>query len=233
MRRPTSRLLASLAILAAMIASPAAAACQPPRGLAPAPAYAAPAGEIARTPTAFYLLAIAWGPEWRRTEGQIAATAQKLDDIGARRLFLHGLWPNGEGPPYPRYCRTVGTIDPATVKAMYCRTPSVELLQHEWQAHGSCGWDNPAAYFADARRLYDGLKIPTLRGPTLTADEIRQAFLKRNPQLRADGVIIADRDGRFSEARLCYDMAFKPRACPAGQGVKAETSLILTPAPDR
>lgn len=207
-----------------------AASCRLPRNLSPAPAYVPPADEVARTPTAFYILAVAWGPEWRRTEGRIAATAQRLDDAGARGFFLHGLWPNGERPPYPRYCRTVGTIPAPTVRSMYCRTPSAELLRHEWQAHGSCGWVTPTAYFADARRLYDRLTIPRLRGREMTAGAIRRAFVRANPQLEADGVIVAERDGRFSEARLCYDMAYRPRACPPGQGAAdGERLRIMSP----
>lgn len=222
-----------LAVLALAAGSAQAGACRPPRDLAPSPAYAPPASEVAQTPTRFYILAIAWGPEWRRTEGQIAATAQKLDDVGTKGLFLHGLWPNGEAPPYPRYCRPVGEILKATVRSMYCRTPSAELLQHEWQAHGACGWTEAQAYFADAARLYDSLRIPRLGGAAMTAGEIRQAFLRGNPALRADGIIIADRDGRFSEARLCYDMAFKPRACPPGQSARPDVRLVITPPPQK
>lgn len=227
-----SRWLAALAAICALTAGAAeAAACRPPRDLSPSPAYTAPASEIAQTPTAFYILAVAWGPEWRRTQGKIAATAQRLDDPGARGFFLHGLWPNGEAPPYPRYCRPVGEIAPATVRSMYCRTPSNELLQHEWQAHGACGWRDAGAYFADAARVYDSLRLPRLTGDTRTAGEIRRAFLRANPRLRGDGVIVAARDGRFSEARLCYDMAFRPRACPPGQGAKPDERLTITPPP--
>ena len=219
-------------LLAALALSDAAqAACRPPKDVQPAPAYAPPPAEIARTPTTFYILAIAWGPEWRRTQGKIPATAQRLDDPGARGFFLHGLWPNGEAPPYPRYCRTVGEIPRSTVRSMYCRTPSAELLQHEWQAHGACGWPDAPAYFAEAARLYDRLKRPRLRGEHLTAAAIRQAFAHANPALPPDAIIVAQRDGRFSEARVCYDMAFKPRTCPPGQGAKPQARLIISTPP--
>ncbi|WP_091735922.1 ribonuclease T2 family protein [Phenylobacterium immobile] len=214
---------------AILSASPALAAnCRPPHDLQPAAAYTPPAQEVVRTPTAYHLLAVAWGPEWRRTQGQIPATAQTLDDAGARGFFLHGLWPNGVAPPYPRYCRPVASLPLYTVRSMYCRTPSAELLQHEWQAHGACGWRNPRDYFADAARLYDQLRTPRLKAKEMTAGDIRRAFLRLNPALRADQIIVAHRDGHFSEVRICYSMTYRPRACPAGQGAAEQTRLKIT-----
>ena len=77
---------------------------------------------------------------------------------------------------------------------MYRRTPSAELLQHEWQAHGACGWTSPTAYFGQAAKLYDQVAQPRLEDispPDLTAGAIRGRFIGKNPGLRPDGIFVA------------------------------------------
>ena len=224
--------LAALVLAGSAAAAPA---CQVPKGLAPAPVEAYdPAEVVSHIPTAYYLLAISWTPDWRRINGQTKATTPPLDPERRPQGFaLHGLWPNGKvGPPYPRYCRPVGTIDEATVRSMYCRTQSAALLQHEWQAHGSCGWATPAAYFRDAARLYDRVRLPRIEAiPDLTAGRLRQAFTARNRWLPADAVFVAlDNEGRLTEVRLCYDLKYRPVACPGGAGAPDSRRVRLTPS---
>jgi len=218
--------------LLALAAGPAAAGCIVPKDLAPAPAYAPPANEVqADVQIAFYLLAITWTPEWRRINGQTPATTPTLDEARRPQGFaLHGLWPNGKAPPYPRYCRPVGPIDAATVRRMYCRTPSAALLQHEWEAHGSCSWTDPKAYFAQAAKLYDAVKLPRIEDRAgLTAGQLRQALVAGNPWLSPAAVFVAaDKERRLTEVRLCYDLAYKPAVCPGGNGAPDDLALSLT-----
>jgi ribonuclease T2 len=222
--------LAALSLAAPAVAAPS---CKLPPGLAPAPVETVEPGDIVTgIPTAYYLLAISWTPDWRRINGQTKATTPPLDAERRPQGFaLHGLWPNGKvGPPYPRNCRPVGVIDPATVRAMYCRTPSAALLQHEWQAHGSCGWETPAAYFRDATRLYDRVALPKIEAiPNLTAGGLRRAFGAKNRWLPAQAIFVAaDKEGRLTEVRLCYDLAYKPAACPGGAGAPDNKAITLT-----
>jgi len=232
--------MAALALTTALWTSPAAAApaCSAPAGLAPAPVLTPPASEVeAGVVNAYYLLAIAWSPEWCRTNGQ-GDTSQRLQCEGqARGFVLHGLWPNGVAKPYPRYCKPVGGLDAATVRQMFCRTPSPELLQHEWQAHGACGWTDPKAYFADAARLYDRVKMPrieTIAPAALTAGAVRRAFVAKNPWLSADKIFLAvDGGRRLKEIRLCYDLAFAPQSCRGGTGAPDAIHIRLTPSASR
>jgi len=222
--------LAALVLAGSAVAAPA---CQVPKGLTPAPVEAYdPADVVSNIPTAYYLLAISWTPDWRRINGQTKATTPALDAERKPQGFaLHGLWPNGKvGPPYPRYCRPVGTIDAATVRAMYCRTQSAALLQHEWQTHGSCGWDTPAAYFRDAARLYDRIALPRVEAISgLTAGKLRQAFRAKNRWLPADAIFVAlDKEDRLTEVRLCYDLRYRPVACPGGAGAADDRPVRLT-----
>lgn len=223
-----------IALILALLASPAAAApsCALPGNLSPAPVESVRREEVvAGVTTAYYLLAITWTPDWRRINGQTPATTPPLDPEHRPQGFaLHGLWPNGGAPPYPRYCRPVGTIPLATVRQMYCRTPSAGLMQHEWQAHGACAWDDAPAYFRQAAALYDRVVLPRIEPrPGLTAGDLRAAFVAKNRWLAPAAIFVAaDREGRLTEVRLCYDLAYQTAACPGGNGAPDDRRLSLT-----
>lgn len=183
----------------------------------------------------FHMLAVTWMPETCKGggdgEGDLAC--------GSENRFgwtLHGLWPNADGRPYPRYCRPATQVAEATIRANLCRTPSVDLVQHEWAAHGTCGWDTPEAYFADAARLYDGLNRPdptTLapgsRGPT--AGQLRDAFVTANAGLPRDAIYVAVASGnRLREVRICHDLEFRAARCPVG-GLGTPDNVVLTVEP--
>lgn len=197
----------------------AAPSCRVPANLPAAQVEPVPPDEIVKgVEVAYYLLAISWTPDRRQADA-------------ARRPYafsLHGLWPNGKAPPYPRYCRPVDEIPAATVREMYCRTPSVSLLQHEWQAHGACGWGQPADYFRQAAVLYDRVRLPrieTLRRPT--AGAVRAAITAQNRWLPRDAIFVSEKDGRLAEVRLCYDLAYRPAACPGGVGAPDNQTLVI------
>lgn len=228
--------VAAVLIAAALpLAARAAPQCEIPRGLEPAPLLTPPPSEVqSGVVNAFYLLSISWSPEWCRTNGQ-GDTGQHLQCDGPPRGFvLHGLWPNGVAKPYPRYCRPVGRLDLATVREMYCRTPSPELLQHEWQAHGACGWSDPKAYFQQEAALYDRVAMPRIEAiprAELSAGAVRRAFVERNPWLKPQNIFVAvDKGGRLKEMRLCYDLKFRPMTCMGGVGTPDVVRLRLTPS---
>jgi ribonuclease T2 len=232
--------LALAFVLAAMLPAGAALAepaCLPPADLAPFQDRPPPADEVQRGVVIVeYLLSLNWTPEWCRTNGE-GITAQKMECGHPFGFTLHGLWPDGQGKPYPRFCNPVGGIDAGTVRKMYCRTPSPELLQHEWAAHGACGWTDARVYFGQSAKLYDRIVMPKIEAiapDALTAGAVRQAFMARNPWLSADKIYIQlDKGQRLTEVRLCYDLAFKPAACLSGTGAPDPVHIRLTPSATR
>ena len=227
-------MILAAALSAAGLHAQAAPPCTVPQVLSPVPARSPPADEVVSGVTnAVYLLALNWTPQWCLTGGS-GASAGEMECRQAFGFTLHGLWPNGLGKPYPRYCRPVGGLDAATVRQMYCRTPSPTLLQHEWQAHGSCGWTDPKAYFAQAARLFDQLKMPKIEAIApgdLTAGAVRAAFVAANPAFNPRGVFIQTaRDEALAEVRLCYDLQFRPTACPGGNGAPNAVRIHLAPS---
>lgn len=206
------------------------ATCAVPADLAPAPVEPAPPHEIVRdAQTLYYMLALTWSPEWCRTN---ADTAEGRDQCHDSRFgfTVHGLWPNGEGKRHPRYCRPAGALETATVRRHFCMTPSPRLLQHEWAAHGVCGWNSPDEYFQAADHLWRQLKTPDLGAlPVATAGELRAAFVAANPRLRPTDLYVKVASGnRLEEVRVCYDLNFQPSACTS-LGAPDHVRLTIEP----
>lgn len=215
----------------AALAEPAARACAVPEGLRPARPRTPPADEIVADATAAYhMLAVSWGPYWRETnrDGRGHPLTPHDRDVG---WFLHGLWPNAADGPHPRYCSITAprALTPAEVREHFCMMPSEALLQHEWAAHGTCGWDDPDAYFDQSAALWEALNLPVLPERT-TAGAVRDAWAAANPRIRRDGIHLATtEDGRLREVRLCYDLSFEPSACPRGLGAPDHVRLTVQP----
>ncbi|MEW5684691.1 MAG: ribonuclease T [Pseudomonadota bacterium] len=223
----------ALAVSAAWLASalPAAAqapACRLPQSIVPAPEQPPPRGEVSLTRADHMVLAVTWSPEWCRTNGRNAGAALQCRQ-NSFGFVLHGLWPSTRGGDHPRYCRAAPPLAPQTVRANLCMTPSIDLLQHEWAAHGTCGWPTSAAYFEQASAMWNGLARPTPRNG-MTAGDLRAAFTRANPGLPHDAVSVRVASGnRLLEVGVCYDMAFRPSACPRGLGTPDRVVLKVTP----
>jgi len=189
-------------------------------------------GDVRNVPIGGYLLTFSWSPEVcfnaQRNAGRNAAnsayaapvdTTIQCGKINHFAFVLHGLWPEGQDKDWPQYCRPVAPVSAATVRGELCRTPSVSLIEHEWEKHGSCGWKTPEAYFAQSSKLMDALRLPDLSGLTrgqVNASAIRTAFLAANPGLPHDAIgVAANKSGWFEEVRLCLDTAFKYHTCPS------------------
>lgn len=206
-------------------------ACAVPPVVTPAPAEVPPADEIhANVPIAAYLLALFWSPEACRAgipESDKVIQCQN-NHFG---FTVHGLWPNGPDKVHPRYCKPSPPMSPATVKANLCMTPSPWLLQHEWQAHGTCNWDSPEAYFKKAQKVRKSLNVPDLApvGETMTAGQIRDAFLGRNRGMTREGLNVRVKEGRLTEVWVCLDLKFKPAACRGGNGAPDALPVRVTP----
>jgi ribonuclease T2 len=223
----------ALALSGAVAKSEPIALCSLPGSIAPVPIAAAPPGEVhTDVRTAAYMLSLTWTPEYCRVHGaQPDAEVQCRDNHFG--FTVHGLWPNGPEDVHPRFCRPAAAVDAATLRANLCMTPSAWLLEHEWAAHGSCGWASPQPYFAKARALRTALDVPVLKAGAdelTTAGAIRTAFLERNPALRRQDLYVqAGPDGRLQEVRICYDLTFRPAPCLHDAGAQDPAPIRVTP----
>lgn len=174
-------------------------------------------------PIGSYTLAISWSPQYCASARGSGNALQCSGENGRFGFTLHGLWPDGYGEKWPQYCRASGLVPRAVIKENLCATPSVQLIQHEWEKHGTCTRMKPDAFFDTSRRFYQALNFPDMislaRRDDLTVGTFAQMFAAANRGLEADMMrITTSRDGYLSEVWLCMDRKMRYTRCPAHQG---------------
>lgn len=168
----------------------------------------------------FYVLALSWSP----THCSSPAGRGRDDDLQCRSgrpygFVLHGLWPQFvQG--WPTYCATDDPrrVAAAVMEAAMKVSPSRQLVQHQWEKHGTCSGLGQGAYFRAAARAVDGLRMPEAfvnpgRPLVTNADAVRKAFLAANPWLDASAVVVTCRRRDIGEVRVCLDKDLRARAC--------------------
>jgi ribonuclease T2 len=171
----------------------------------------------------YYVMSYSWAPAHCKSVDRRSREPGGRDYLqcGSGRNFgyvLHGLWPQGSKArpgDYPRACEgDQKRIDRKLLEKYLCMSPSVWLLQHEYEYHGTCMHDEaleePEVYFDTALRLHSQLKLPDRELPD--TPESRRWLLANNPHLKAEAIQYYAK-GR--EWQFCYDTRFSPTSCPA------------------
>lgn len=186
-------------------------------------------------PIGYYTLAVSWAPQYCKTSRGGARDAFQCQSGNDFAFTLHGLWPDGYGQEWPQYCKASGVLPRKVIRDHLCSTPSVQLIQHEWEKHGTCMPTNPTKFFALSRKLYQGLRYPDMAAlavrPTLSARDFAQAFAAENKGMVADGIRLnVTRDGALSEVWICMNRNYRYISCPPQQGgVKDRAQLRIEP----
>ncbi|MEH6436964.1 ribonuclease T2 family protein [Massilia sp. DD77] len=201
-------------------------------------------------PVDYHALVLSWSPQYCEGARKRRGGNQDAFQCSSRNRFewvVHGLWPqNGNASSskhHPRHCRASNALPPALLKRHFCMMPSANLMQNEWQAHGTCGWSTPDRYFADIEKVYAGLRRPTTAAmlgasaqaapdslAETTAGAIKHSFLKLNPALPADSLRVKVASGsRLKEVWICLDKGLRPMACPRGGAHDKQRVRVRTP----
>ena len=179
-----------------------------------------PAGEFD-----YYVLAMSWSPTYCAIEGERRGNPQCDRPLG---WVLHGLWPQYENG-WPSYCNTLKrTPSRADTNAMVDIMGSSGSAWHQWKKHGVCSGLSSGDYYRLARLAFERVNRPEVlrkldKSVTLPALLIEEAFLKANPDWRADMLTITCKQGRIQEARLCLTRDLEPRVC--GRDVIRDCSM--------
>jgi len=165
----------------------------------------------------FYVLALSWSPGFCALEGERKRREQCEPGRGLG-FVLHGLWPQQE-QGYPADCG-FRPLPSSALREADGVFPDEGLARYEWRKHGACSGKSPVAYFRDARRARDQVRIPgefvrASGGRVLRAIEIERAFVDENPGLRADMMSVVCRRGLLQEIRICFEKDLRAfRRCP-------------------
>lgn len=167
----------------------------------------------------YYILALSWSPAYCEREGRKADPTE----CGANArpgLVMHGLWPQRDAGPRLESCPTATRVPGSIIDAMLEIMPSVGLIVHEWEKHGSCSGMTPDDYFAEARATWERVRVPPeIAEPTpdlsLSADEVKRRFIEVNDTfaLAPDQIVVICERKRVSEVRVCVDKDLDFRRC--------------------
>jgi ribonuclease T2 len=173
----------------------------------------------------FYLLNLSWSPEFcfhHRDSPQCPARPG---------FVVHGLWPqNGDGT-YPEHCSDApGPADPSADTDLQ---PTASLVEHEWQAHGTCSGLSADAYFALIRRARAKVRIPAaFSRPTQPRSEIPDAILDQFTQINTgfprESFALSCGNNYLTAIEVCFEKNLNPVGCENVPSCRAN-SIRITP----
>lgn len=164
----------------------------------------------------YYVLSLSWSPTHCAKEKDQADP----DQCGVERKFgfvVHGLWPQFKDGGYPASCTRDRVVPRAVVDQTMPIMPSVGLIVHQWQKHGTCTGLNATDYFARVRSAFAKVKVPEqLQSPdsglSVPATQVERLFVQANPGLTPESVAVVCSKRDVAEVRVCLDkdLAFIP-----------------------
>lgn len=182
----------------------------------------------------YYVLALSWSPTYcAKDEGQ-----SNPDQCGVDRKFgfvVHGLWPQYSAGGYPANCTRDRSVPKAVVDQTMPIMPSVGLIVHQWQKHGTCTGLNATDYFARVRAAYEKVKIPadfqpTANGLAVPATQVERLFVQANPGLTPESVAVVCSKRDVAEVRLCLDKDLAFTTCGEKVVDRCRRDAILSAA---
>ena len=171
----------------------------------------------------YYVLSYTWAPNHCSKISQAGKQPGKKDYLqcGSGKVYgyiLHGLWPQGTldgSGGYPRSCEgDQDKIERAILEDYLCMSPSVWLLQHEYEYHGTCMHDEsletPRKYFDTAMKLHSKIKLPK-KQLKYNEDSINW-FVNHNTHIKQDSIQYYK---GAKEWQFCFDNDFNAMRCPS------------------
>lgn len=193
------------------------------------------AGAAAAQAVDHYVLALSWSPTFCETADRERERLQ-CDPSADHTFIVHGLWPN-TADDAPDYCSRARGPSRRTLREMLDIMPSPGLIRHQWRKHGTCSGLDPDAYFETVRRAFEAVDIPdgleTLREDIDVVPRVlREAFLRANPDLPANGLYVQCREDQLVDVRICMTPDLSFRDCPGVERRRCRADLLDVPAPD-
>ncbi|MEH8172711.1 ribonuclease T2 family protein [Aeromonas veronii] len=176
----------------------------------------------------YYALSISWSPQHCSTVDPKSNKHSFQCSLNRFGFVVHGLWGQNSKAnnkcEQPRNCSQT-VVDIETVRKTLCTVPGVDLIQGEWQKHGTCTGMSSSTYFQKTRELWESINKPDMSKIVnaenkTTAGEIVKAFVEINKSagLTDDAVALQVASKNYlKEVFICYDTSFRYRACSTGR----------------
>ena len=194
--------------------------------LAPSAGLAQEAGDFD-----FYVFTLSWSPGFCDTGGADKSPNQCASGAGTG-FVVHGLWPDRSFGRDPENCQYGVSIPGAAMRLTEGVYPDQGLARYEYLKHGTCSGLEPQAYFSAVKSLRDAVVVPdVLKAPrqqlTLAPNDLAEAFIAANANLRADNMAITCRNGELVDVRICVSKDLRAFAnCPKVSGHTCHASSI-------
>jgi ribonuclease T2 len=155
----------------------------------------------------FYLLVLSWSPEFCHSKPSAVECSKHAG------FLVHGLWPQRSDGTYPSACKTTqpGPSNPSSMSDIM----PPEIIQHEWQQHGTCSGLSGDDYFALIRRAYGSVTIPqTFQSPkssfSSSPQKLKADFAQVNSGLENNEIAIQLRGSYLNAVEVCLTKDSKP-----------------------
>src|SRR5271154_4471520 len=175
----------------------------PSVGLAQTPP---PTPPVAAAQFDYYVMTLSWAPGFCDLGGKDTSSPECAEGSG-QGFVVHGLWPDNEFRPNPEACKGQEAT-PADLDDEHGVYPNDRLAAYEYRKHGTCTGLSAHDYFATVRNIRTRLNIPPmLQAPhqqlRLSPDDVEQAFLSANANLRSDNMAVTCSNGELMDVRFC------------------------------
>jgi ribonuclease T2 len=187
-----------------------------------------------------WVLALSWSPKHCATVDPRRPKNAVQCGLNRFGFVAHGLWgqrATARGKcEQPRHCAK-SLVPQRTIRETLCTIPGVELIQGEWQKHGTCSGMSADDFFAKARALWSALVKPDVLALVNDRNEVKagriaEAFVAANRAsgLFDDAVAVRVASGnQLDEVLVCYDLDFRYAACTGGRTPARQTIKVVRP----
>jgi ribonuclease T2 len=189
---------------------------------------------VAATQFDYYVMTLSWAPGFCDLGGKDTPSPECAEGSGDG-FVVHGLWPNNEYRPNPESClgRDPTSDELDDEHGVY---PNDRLAAYEYRKHGTCTGLSPQDYFAIVRSVRARLKIPGMfQAPSdqlhMAPEEIAQAFMAANPNLKPDNMAISCSNGELVDVRFCLakDLSSYAICRKVARHTCQRTSIVVAP----
>ena len=158
----------------------------------------------------YYLLTLSWSPEF-------CATHTSPECAAHPGFVVHGLWPQNNDGTYPENCSNAP--GPANPQGDTDLQPTVSLVEHEWQTHGTCSGLAADAYFSTIRQAFHEITIPpslthVQSAETVAPQVLLQQFASANPRLPANAFVLSCGNNYLTAVEVCLTKSLAGESCP-------------------
>lgn len=171
----------------------------------------------------FYLLNLSWSPEFCATHSDSPECGRHLGFV------VHGLWPQDANGDFPEHCSDAP--GPANPRADTDIIPTVSLVEHEWQTHGTCSGLAANDYFAQIHKAFAAVKLPSNIGQGtdadgVTPDALLGRFAAANPSFPRGSFALSCGNNRLTAVEVCLTKDLGPETCQGVRSCRADVVKV-------